>query len=83
MGATFAIEDMSWLACTFAFAALRLFAAADVGANLVTADNLYFFRFDDNRFFLFFRHFQDSLGQVRGDIGSNAILILDALAPPG
>jgi hypothetical protein len=50
----FAIEDVSWFSGTFAFAPLRLLAAANVGANPVATDNLLFGR---GRFFLCFRHF--------------------------
>ena len=62
MGSAFAVEDMSWLTAAFAFAPLRLFVAADVGANLIAADNLLFGRWD--WVFQNFSHFH-SLGAVR------------------
>ena len=71
MGSAFAIEnDVSGFTDAFSFAALRLFAAADVGASLIAAGNLLFGRSD--RFFLIFSHFQVSLGSVRGNTGSTA-----------
>ena len=64
---TLAIENMPRFAGAFALAPLRLFAAADIGANLVAPDNLLFGCNDG--FFLIFRHGQISLVSVRGDWG--------------
>jgi hypothetical protein len=59
VGAAFAIENVSRFSGTFTFTPLRLVATADVGANLVAADTLLFWRSD--RFFLIFRHCQAPL----------------------
>ena len=53
MSSAFAIEDVSRLSGTFAFAPLWLFASAHIGANPVATENLFFGR---NRFFPCFRH---------------------------
>jgi hypothetical protein len=60
MGSAFATENVSQFLGAFSFTPLWLFATADVGANLIAADNLLFGRSD--RFFLVFRHFQVFLG---------------------
>jgi hypothetical protein len=61
MGSAFATENVSRFLGAFGLTPLWLFATADVGANLIAADDLLFGRSD--RFFLIFRHFQVSLVQ--------------------
>lgn len=62
MASALAIENVSRFSGAFAFATTWLIAAADVGANLVAADDLLFWRSD--RFLLDFSHFHGSLGGV-------------------
>ena len=71
MGSAFAIENVSWFSGAFAFAPLRLFGAANVGASLIATDNLLFGRNDG--FFENVSHFQVSLGQF-GVTGSSVNL---------
>ena len=72
MGSAFAIENVSWLTGAFAFAPLRLFIAANVGAKLIAADNLLFGCWD--WVFQNFSHFH-SLGAGRiGGIADRLIL---------
>ena len=63
MGSAFATENVSRCLGAFCFTALWLFAAADVGANLIAADNLLFRHAD--RVFLIFGHCQAPLSSVR------------------
>ena len=65
VGFAFAVENVSRFSDAFAFALLRLFATADVGAGHVAAGNFLFGRSD--RFFLDLGHFQVSLGHVGGN----------------
>ena len=64
MGSAFAVENVSWLTAAFAFAPLRLFVAADVGADLIAAENLLFGCCDS--VFQNFSHFFGFLGGVLG-----------------
>jgi hypothetical protein len=57
MGPAFAIENVARFSGAFAFTpAWLVAAAADVGANLIAANNLLFFGRDDG-FFQFFSHY--------------------------
>jgi hypothetical protein len=64
MSPAFAVEKVPRFSGASALAPLRIFAAAEVGANLVATDNLLFG--SGNRFFLIFRHFHVPLSSVRG-----------------
>jgi hypothetical protein len=55
VGSAFAADDMPWFFGASAFAPLRLFATADVSANLVATDNLLFGRSD--KLLLIFSHY--------------------------
>jgi hypothetical protein len=85
MGSAFAIENVPRFAGAFSFAPLRLFATADVGANLIAAGNLLFRRYDrrSDRYFLLFRHFHVSVGSVRVNLGSDVLFILLSPGCPG
>ena len=72
MRSAFAIEDVPRLASAFAFAPLRLFAAADIRASFVAAENLLLGRGD--RLFSRFRHFQLPLVESGNRVESIAIL---------
>ena len=58
MASAFTVEDVADFAGAFSFTLVRLLAAADVGANLVAADNLLPGHGD--RLLLIFCHFQIS-----------------------
>jgi hypothetical protein len=65
MGLAFAVENVPRFSGASALAPLRFSTTADVRANLVAADDLFFGSSD--RFFLSFRHFRGSLSSVRGN----------------
>jgi hypothetical protein len=73
VGPAFAVEDVSRFSDASVLAPLRIFAAADIGANLLAANDLLFGRSDG--LFLLVRHFQLSCIQL-GASGSNGEVIL-------
>jgi hypothetical protein len=63
MGSAFTAENVTRFLGAFCFTSLWFFATADVGANLIAANNLLFRPSDG--FFLIFGHCQAPLSSVR------------------